>query len=151
MSTASQENEFVTSAGVLWDDPESGKTWLVSLMGTTIIAALVIALSVMYFHSEQNVVEEKVIEPQYLALKDLKTKQQALLASSGSYSVEVGGQQVTRQRIPVDQAIAMMAGNPALAVPTGEKPAKAAPGKQAVPATPATPTAPAKPTVPAKK
>ena len=134
MSTASHENEFVTSAGVLWDDPESGKTWLVSLMGTTIIAALVIALSVVYFHAEGKEVAEKVIEPQYLALKDMKAKQQALLASSGSYTADVGGKPVQRERISIDEAIKRMSGNAALAVPTGEKPAKSAPAPAPAPA-----------------
>ena len=43
MSTASPENEFVTPAGVLWDDPEPGRTWTVSLVGIIILAALIIA------------------------------------------------------------------------------------------------------------
>ena len=43
--------------------------------------------------------EEKVIEPQYLALKDLKSKQLALLAASGGYSADVGGKPVQRERI----------------------------------------------------
>jgi hypothetical protein len=46
MSTATQQNEFETSTGILWDDPEAGKTWLVALMGIAILAALVIAISV---------------------------------------------------------------------------------------------------------
>lgn len=136
MSTAPQTNEFETSTGVLWDDPEAGKTWTVSLMGVTILAALVVALSVMYFGSEQREVEAKVIAPEYLALKELKSRQLDLLASRGTYSVEVNGQQVQRQRIPVADAIAMMSKNPALAAPApAAKPAPA-------PSTPA-PAAPA--------
>jgi hypothetical protein len=92
----------------------------------TILAALVVALSVMYFGSEQREVEAKVIAPEYLALKDLKSRQLDLLASRGTYSVEVNGQQVQRQRIPVADAIAMMSKNPALAVPApAAKPAPA--------------------------
>lgn len=139
MSTASEHNEFETSTGVLWDDPESGKTWLVSLMGVTIVAALVIALSVMYFRTEQAEFDAKVIEPEYMALKDLKSRQLELLASSGAYSVEVGGKQVQRQRIPVKDAMRRLAADPSLAVPSGNaRPAPAAPA----PAAPA-PAAPA--------
>ena len=117
MSSASQDNEFVTPTGVLWDDPEAGKTWLVSIVGVTILAALVIAISVIYFRTEQAEVDAKVIEPEYLALKDLKARQLELLASSGAYEADVGGKPVQRRRIPVAEAMRMMASDPSLAVP----------------------------------
>jgi hypothetical protein len=139
MSSATSDNEFVTPTGVLWDDPEAGKTWLVSIVGVTILAALVMAISVIYFRTEQAEVDAKVIEPEYLALKDLKASQLSLLAGSGTYSTEVGGQKVERRRIPVAEAIRMMAGNPALAVPPAGSRADAAPAADA--ATPTTPTA----------
>jgi hypothetical protein len=152
MSTA-QTNEFETSTGVLWDDPEAGQTWLVTIVGVVILAGLVIFLSVVYFRGEEHEVEAKVIDPAYLALADAKQAQQSLLASSGSYSVEVGGQQVKRNRIPVAKAMEMLAANPALAVPAegAKKPKAAAPGAPAAPA-PAAPAPAAKspaPTAPA--
>jgi hypothetical protein len=134
MSTATQQNEFETSTGVLWDDPEAGKTWLVSLMGVIILTALVIALSVMYFRTEATEVEAKVIAPEYLALKELKAKQLDLLASKGTYSVEVNGKQVQRSRIPVADAMRMMAGNPALAMPAADSKPAAAPAPAPAPA-----------------
>ena len=117
MSTASQNNEFETSTGVLWDDPEAGQTWLVSLIGIIILTAVVIALSVMYFQTEQTEVDLKVIEPQYIALEDLKLKQMELLGSSGSYSLDIAGKPVQRERIPVAEAIKLVAQNTALTVP----------------------------------
>ena len=117
MSTASQNNEFETSTGVLWDDPEAGQTWLVSLIGIIILTAVVIALSVMYFKTEQTEVDLKVIEPQYIALADLKLKQMELLSSSGNYSLDIAGKPVERQRIPVAEAIKLVAQNSALTVP----------------------------------
>ena len=117
MSTASQNNEFETSTGVLWDDPEAGQTWLVSLIGIILLTAVVIALSVMYFKTEQTEVDLKVIEPQYLALEDLKLKQMELLGSSGAYSLDIAGKPVERQRIPVAQAIKLVSQNAALTVP----------------------------------
>ena len=117
MSTASQNNEFETSTGVLWDDPEAGQTWLVSLIGIIILTAVVIALSVMYFQTEQTEVDLKVIEPQYIALEDLKLKQMELLGSSGSYSLDIAGKPVQRERIPVAEAIKLVAQNSALTVP----------------------------------
>jgi len=143
MSTATQQNEFETTTGVLWDDPEAGKTWLVALMSIAILAALVIATSVIYFQSEGNEFEAKVIEPEYMALKDLKARQNELINSAGPYTVEVGGQQVKRERIKVSDAMKMVAGNPALTVP-------AASAKKAAPAAPAA-AAPAPANVPAQK
>ena len=136
MSTASQNNEFETSTGVLWDDPEAGQTWLVSLIGIIILTAVVIALSVMYFKTEQTEVDLKVIEPQYLALEDLKLKQMELLGSSGAYSLDIAGKPVERQRIPVAQAIKLVSQNAALTVPpaSASKPRAAA----SAPAAPAT-------------
>ncbi|MBM4098671.1 MAG: hypothetical protein FJ260_01760 [Planctomycetes bacterium] len=126
MATAPQTNEFETSTGVLWDDPEAGKTWTASLMGVTILTALVVALSVMYFSSEQREVEAKVIAPEYLALKELKSSQLDLLASRGAYAVEVNGVKAERNRIPVGDAIVMMSQNPSLAAPDpAAKPAPA--------------------------
>ena len=128
MSTASQNNEFETSTGVLWDDPEAGQTWLVSLIGIIILTAVVIALSVMYFKTEQTEVDLKVIEPQYIALEDLKLKQMELLGSSGNYSLDIAGKPVERQRIPVAEAIKLVAQNSALTVPpaSASKPRAAA-------------------------
>ena len=128
MSTASQNNEFETSTGVLWDDPEAGQTWLVSLIGIIILTAVVIALSVMYFKTEQTEVDLKVIEPQYIALEDLKLKQMELLGSSGAYSLDIAGKPVERQRIPVAEAIKLVAQNSALTVPpaSASKPRAAA-------------------------
>jgi hypothetical protein len=128
MSTASQNNEFETSTGVLWDDPEAGQTWLVSLIGIIILTAVVIALSVMYFKTEQTEVDLKVIEPQYIALEDLKLKQMELLSSSGTYSLDIAGKPVERQRIPVAEAIKLVAQNSALTVPpsSASKPRAAA-------------------------
>ena len=139
MTSAASDNEFVTPTGVLWDDPEAGKTWLVTIIAVTVLAALVIAISVIYFRTEQAEVDAKVIEPEYLALKDLKAAQLSLLAGSGTYTAEVGGQKVERRRIPVAEAIRMMAGNPALAVPPAGSRTDAAPA--AAQATPTTPTA----------
>ncbi len=132
MSTA-QTNEFETSTGVLWDDPEAGQTWLVTIVGVVILAGLVIFLSVVYFRGEEKEVETKVVDPAYLSLADAKQAQQALLASSGTYTVEVGGQQVKRNRIPVTKAMEMLAANPALAVPAegARKPKAAAPAPAA--------------------
>ena len=144
MSTASQNNEFETSTGVLWDDPEAGQTWLVSLIGIIILTAVVIALSVMYFKTEQTEVDLKVIEPQYIALEDLKLKQMELLSSSGTYSLDIAGKPVERQRIPVAEAIKLVAQNSALTVPpsSASKPRAAA----SAPAAPATAAPAPKPT-----
>ena len=139
MSTASQNNEFETSTGVLWDDPEAGQTWVVSLIGIIILTAVVIALSVMYFKTEQTEVDLKVIEPQYIALEDLKLKQMELLGSSGNYSLDIAGKPVERQRIPVTQAIKMVSQNAALTVPpaSANKPRAAAPAPAADASAPA--------------
>ena len=142
MTSAASDNEFVTPTGVLWDDPEAGKTWLVTIIAVTVLAALVIAISVIYFRTEQAEVDAKVIEPEYIALKDLKAAQLSLLAGSGTYVTEVGGQKVERRRIPVAEAIRMMAGNPALAVPPAGSRTDAAPvAPSAAEAVPTTPTA----------
>ena len=149
MSTASQNNEFETSTGVLWDDPEAGQTWVVSLIGIIILTAVVIALSVMYFKTEQTEVDLKVIEPQYIALEDLKLKQMELLGSSGNYSLDIAGKPVERQRIPVAEAIKLVAQNSALTVPpaSASKP-RAAASAPAAPATAAPAPKPAAVAVP---
>ena len=61
MSTTEQ-SEFVTATGVRWDDPEEGKTWLVSLIGIVVLCVLVIFLSVGFFRAETTEVEPTVVD-----------------------------------------------------------------------------------------
>lgn len=131
MSNATTQNEFVTSAGVLWDDPEAGKTWLVSIIGVIILAALVIFLSVVYFRGEEAEVVEKVIDRSDAALVQQVQAQKALLDQSGAYQVDVNEKKVERQRIPISKAMSALVADPSLAAP--------APGskKTAPPAAPA--------------
>lgn len=140
MSTASDQGKFETTTGVLWDDPEAGKTWVTAIVGIIILTALMIALSVIFFQTEQREVDIKVIEPEYVALKEMKASQADLLASKGSYSLDIGGQPVKRERIPVADAIKLMAADPALAVPSEADRAAAA---KAAPQTAAPVTTPA--------
>jgi hypothetical protein len=99
----------------------------------------------MYFKTEQTEVDLKVIEPQYIALEDLKLKQMELLGSSGSYSLDIAGKPVERQRIPVAEAIKMVSQNAALTVPpaSASKPraAASAPAPAPAPAPKPTPVA----------
>lgn len=115
MSTYS-ENEFVTSAGVLWDDPEEGKTWLISLVGIVVLCGLVVFLSVVYFRTEQTEHTAKIVDESWLALQRSKQAQIELLATAQTY--EVGDTtKVTRERIPITKAMEAIAANPRLIVP----------------------------------
>ena len=78
----------------------------------------------------------KVIEPLYIALEDFKLKQMELLGSSGNYSLDIAGKPVERQRIPVAEAIKLVAQNSALTVPpaSASKPRAAAPAPAPAPA-----------------
>lgn len=116
MSTTT-ENEFVTSAGVLWDDPEEGKTWLVSLIGIVVLCALVVFLSVVFFRAEQREVTIKVVDESWLSLQRAKQAQVEQLAASGPYQATVGDKPVARERMPIGKAMEALAANPALAVP----------------------------------
>lgn len=116
MSTTT-ENEFVTSAGVLWDDPEEGMTWLVSLIGIILLCALVVFLAVVFFRGEQAEVATKVTDESWLALQKSKQAQVELLASSGPYTVDVGGTPVARERMSITKAMEAVAANPKLAIP----------------------------------
>lgn len=116
MSTTT-ENEFVTSAGVLWDDPEEGKTWLVSLISIVVLCALVVFLSVVFFRAEQREVTVKVVDESWLSLQRAKQAQVEQLAASGSYEATVGDKPVKRERMPIGKAMETLAANPALANP----------------------------------
>ncbi len=117
MSTATEHNEFQTSTGVLWDDPESGQTWLVTIISVIILAGLVIFLSVVYFQGEHAEVTEKVTDKANVPLVTMVADQKAKLSETGAYKVDVAGKEVTRQRIPIAQAMERLSADPALAVP----------------------------------
>lgn len=126
MSTTEQ-SEFVTATGVRWDDPEEGKTWLVSLIGIVVLCALVIFLSVVFFRAETTEVEQKVVDKSWEALQTAKRAQLDLLTQSNTYAVEVGGKQLNRQRIPITQAMEKLAADPRMAAPAAGSSAAAAP------------------------
>jgi hypothetical protein len=136
MSTTT-DNEFVTSAGVLWDDPEEGRTWMVSLVGIVILCALVVFLSVVYFRTEQKEIDLKIVDESWLALQRSKQAQMELLSSAGAYTADVGGKPVARERMPIAKAMEALVANPALAVPPASRPAASADAAPA-PAAPAT-------------
>lgn len=114
---STSHNEFVTSTGVLWDDPEEGKTWLVSLVGVVILAALVVMISVIYFRQEHHEYDVKVVDAAYVSLQQHKTAQLELLTQSGPYDVTAGDKTVQRRRQPIGQAMEALAANPRLAIP----------------------------------
>jgi hypothetical protein len=127
--SSSSPNEFITAAGVHWDDPEEGKTWLVSLISIVTLAALVIFLSVVYFRGESAEHTVKFVDTAYTSMQSRKSAQLELLTRSGPYSAEVGGKQVSRQRQPIGKAMESLVANPRLALP----PASASTASSATP------------------
>jgi hypothetical protein len=125
---ASHKNEFITSTGVRWDDPEEGKTWLVSLVGIITLAALVVALSIIYFRGEESEMDVKVVDAAYTSLLAQKEAQKDLLMKSGPYEVSIGDkdQKLVRQRVAIGEAMKSVVANPKLVVPpAGSAPAAA--------------------------
>lgn len=129
----SHKNEFITATGVRWDDPEEGKTWLVSLISITTLAALVIFLSVVYFQADINYVNKEVVEESYIALQKRVADQKEELSRGGPYIVQVGGKDVQRLRMPIADAMKAVVADPKLAVPPPAPPT-AAPAAPAAPA-----------------
>lgn len=98
-----------TVSGIQIDDPEAGSTWIVALASVIILAALLVATCVFYFHFETTEVVEKVIdEPNAWAL-GLKNEQMSQLSSYQKYTATApDGSTVTKIRIPVSKAMELI-------------------------------------------
>ena len=88
-----------------------------ALIGVVVLCALVIFLSVVFFRSETTEVEQKVVDKSWESLQTAKRAQLDLLTQSNTYTVEVGGKQINRQRIPITQAMEKLAADPRMAAP----------------------------------
>ncbi|MFO0828055.1 MAG: hypothetical protein U0572_07880 [Phycisphaerales bacterium] len=92
------------------DDPEPGSTWFVSLAGTILFVALVLAIAVVYFRADNSLVTERVVDARMRALDDMKAQQRQLLSDYQAYQeTATDGKPVERIRIPIDRAMELMA------------------------------------------
>lgn len=88
------------------DDPEPGSTWFISIAGTVVFIALVLALSVLYFSFDEDVVKEEQIDAPIRALTDLRQSQKELLAQYARYQEpQPDGAPIERIRIPIARAM----------------------------------------------
>lgn len=92
-----------------FDDPEPGSTWFISLAGAVVFTALVLALSVLYYGVQGDVVVEVVDREAPAQFTALRNAQVAATREYARYSVTVGeDQSVERLRIPVSRAMELV-------------------------------------------
>lgn len=88
------------------DDPEPGSTWFVSIAGVVLFIATVLAISVLYFEVDQDVVREEQIDAPIRSLVHLRQEQQELLVEYRRYNeTQPDGEPIPRIRIPITRAM----------------------------------------------
>lgn len=98
------------ASGIQIDDPEAGSTWVVALASVIVLAALIVATCVFYFHFETVEVTDKVIDAPNKWATAIKNEQMSQLAIYQKYTVTApDGSTESRIRIPISRAIELVA------------------------------------------
>ncbi|MBL9150254.1 MAG: hypothetical protein JNM94_16315 [Phycisphaerae bacterium] len=109
MAHASHSQTDVTT-DVQIDDPEGGSTWFVTLAGSVVFAALVLAISVIYFAASNRETDLRVIDERVVPLEQMRAEQKQLLADYARIEVPgPDGKPVERIRIPINGAMRAIA------------------------------------------
>lgn len=96
------------------DDPKGDSTWVIGLAGTIVLIVLVIAITVLYYHTDASYVQERVVNEAPSEILDLRSKQNGHLLLSGTAPVldaegnpvvDEAGRPVTTTYIPINEAI----------------------------------------------
>lgn len=92
------------------DDPEAGSTWFISIAGSFVFAALVLAISVVYFMARNDEATVRVIDERVRSLESLRASQRLLLAEKGAYTETLpDGKEISKIRIPIERAMDLTA------------------------------------------
>lgn len=96
----------VDTPGIGHDDPEPQATWFIGLAGAVLLTALVLAISVLFYGTQEKLTDKLVIEVPSTQREQLKAAQLEKLAQFGRYTTtDAEGKTIERTRIPVSQAI----------------------------------------------
>jgi hypothetical protein len=107
------------------DDPEAGSTWFISLAGSIIFVAIVLALCVLYFQVTSNYEATVAVNVPIAEVENAKTAQKAKLATPGEWIEESPGAkqgevvQTKRSRITIDDAMKLVGAELSGAAPAG--------------------------------
>lgn len=61
------------------EDPLPGPTWIIGVLGTVLLAVVILGVTALFFNADARVVDEKVIEQPYPQLEQMKQAQLAQL------------------------------------------------------------------------
>ncbi|MFO0875409.1 MAG: hypothetical protein U0575_15770 [Phycisphaerales bacterium] len=91
------------------DDPEPGSTWFIGLAGAIVLTALVLGISVLYYGTNTERVDQVVVDRPSIPLERLRAEQQQKLVDYAKYTfTDPDGKTVERIRIPVKDAMAIV-------------------------------------------
>lgn len=91
----------------MYDDPEAGSSWFITIAGIVVTVVLFVALAVMFFRFERAEFDKKVVDKPAEQLMRLRTSQQILLSESQTYTDPESGE--TLRRIPIGEAMRQVA------------------------------------------
>jgi hypothetical protein len=96
------------------DDPVGDTTWVVGIGGAVILTVLVIAIAVLYYHTDQEVLVERVINEMPDELVRYRNDQESKLADwgpipvldeTGKPAIGANGQPRQRVHMPISRAM----------------------------------------------
>lgn len=86
------------------EDPVSGPTWLMGLVGTILLVVIIFGLTALYYNAYARQLEMQVVDRDPYELREYREEQQALLA--GETRPDADAQ---RDVISIEQAMQRMA------------------------------------------
>jgi len=88
------------------EDPVSGPTWLIGVIGVVLMIVIVLGLTALYYNAQAQVTNERVMTGEIRELQDLRAQQRAKLEGPRRRETrEFVGEEREVVVIPIDEAM----------------------------------------------
>lgn len=92
------------------EDPLSGPTWLMGVIGAVLLLVIILGLTALYYGASQEEMREKVYTRDYPDLVELRAQQRARLTGEPHWEEREVNMEIVRALvIPIDQAMDLVA------------------------------------------
>jgi len=92
------------STGYEKQDASAKSLWIIATVSVTILVILVVIVNDVFVHTREQLVEEMVLSPESVALRELRASEQETLTSYAVVDAKAGIYQ-----IPIERAMKLMA------------------------------------------
>ena len=92
------------------EDPLPGPTWIISILGSVLLAVVVLGVTALFFNADTRMIDAKVVDADYAHMQEMKETQLAAIdAPPHRKEVVENEQTVANIVIPIDLAMKVYA------------------------------------------